>query len=56
MMTIRIMTDANIDNRDGDGNPRRRICKFYEQYLYSLLPAIYQEYDSKKKIMYFKNF
>ena len=38
-----------INNRDRGGMQGGEYVKFYEQYLYSLLPAIYREYDSKKE-------
>lgn len=41
--------DDLINNKDGDGMQGGEYVKFYEQYLYSLLPAIYKEYDSNKE-------
>ena len=40
--------DDLIDNTDGHMSDEG-YAKFYEQYLYSLLPAIYQDYDSRKE-------
>ena len=43
----------NYDGGDiannNEGIPGGEYGKFYEQYLYSLIPAIYQEYDAKKE-------
>ena len=40
--------DSNADVNRNDRIPRGEYSEFYGQYLYSLLPAIYQEYDTKE--------
>ena len=40
--------DANEIANSNENIPRGEYSKFYEQYLYSLLPPIYQEYDTKE--------
>ena len=48
--------EAIKEHHDSDGNggnsnesiPRGEYSEFYEQYLYSMLPAVYQEYDTKE--------
>src|SRR5687767_3790932 len=38
----------NKSNRGIQSIPGEEYGRFYEQYLYSLLPAIYKEYDAKE--------